>query len=259
MNDNNTNSLDYLVLEIADIPKFYNPFHKIIRVKYKETYYDLKCDPGVVVPNQQDHLVLAVIPHGLFDYISSIPDHRQVITPGLENSAGQLAQIPQGICFLISSRQTISTANPQNASAGMSITNTNMFDMDKVAIAISPPLVDRDYTTLDDGTTGDINNLAVGVFINKQGTVLIKSQGGSVTLGKEGVHIGGKVSFESSTRDTGILSDNTFADMIPSTIPTAGIAIPKLPNVASIASVANAAMKFIDVIDKTKQISQILA
>lgn len=250
--------LEYWVLNIANLPKFYNPFHRIIRVEFKGGYYDIKCEPGWEVPNPKNHLALAILPEGYFDSNNPIPDERLNLLPGQQDKIGTLASLPKGLVFLISSRQRLSTSNPQNASAGFSISNTNMFDLDNVTVAITAPLQDRDYTTLDNGNLGDPNNLGIGLFINKQGTVVLKSSGASITLGKEGIHIGGRLATESSSIDTGVLSDNTIADMVPSTMFTAAVAIPKLPNLGQIAAIANASMKFIEITDKAARITELI-
>lgn len=253
----NSSNMTVWMLDIANLENYYNARHQIIRVQFNGGYYDLKCDPGTTVPNRNDHLVVAILPTDFFEKEAAISSFQEKLPPGLVTERGRVAEIPQGMCFLTPKRQTLSTTNPQNASAGFTISGTNMFDQDQVVIALSPPLPGRDYTTEDEAGSGDVNNESVGLFINRFGTVLLKSTGASITLGKEGVHIGGRLSSESSIKDTGVMSDNPLARLIPSTIPTAGIAIPKLPNMGTIASIANAAMKFIEITDKATKIGKI--
>jgi hypothetical protein len=125
-----------------------------------------------------------------------------------------------------------------------------MFDKDQVVYALSPPLEGKDYTTKE--AESDLNADSVGIFINMNGTILIKSRGGSITCGDEGIHIGGRLITESSTIDTGPLSDNTVSDLIGSALPTAVISWPKLPNIGVIANVAEASRKFISIGDKVQ-------
>ena len=195
-----------------------------------------------------------MVREGFFDYAPYVSDERFGLPPGLEAS-GKPSPTQRGMCYLVNNNQTLVTTNPQSASSSFSISDVNMFDMSNVATALAPPIYGMDYTTLADPTKGDLNNLGVGIFINKQGTILIKSKGGSITFGKEGVHIGGKFASEASVKDTGVLSDNGLARLIPSSMPTAAIAIPKIPNIGSIASIANVGLKFMDIADKASQIS----
>ena len=258
-----SNSVEYRIFQIAGIRKFYNPYHQIIRIQRGSgddvKYYDLKCYPGSEVPQQDNHLVLAALPEATLKNMIEVPERRHDILPGLEDTNGKLADIPQGECFLINQRQTIASTNPQNASAGMFIQDVNTFDLDNLRVALTPPLENRDYTTLDDNKAGNINNLSVGFFINKQGTLVLKSRGGSITLGHEGVHIGGKLATESSTKDTGVLSDNSLSDIIPPFLVGAIPGVKKLPNPGQITSIANAAVKFVEATDKAAKIGSITA
>jgi len=250
--------LEYWMLEIADLENYYNPLHKIIRVKWQSEYYDIKCNPGIAVPDQTAHLALAMLPERFFEIVQPISTGARQRPPGTISDGGTLGQLPIGIVHLVDSKQAINTTNPQTASSSFSISDTNMFDMTNMSVCISPPLYTTDYTTLADPNQ-DINSLGVGIFMNKQGTILIKSLGGSITLGKEGIHIGGKFASEASVRDTGVMSDNGLARLIPSTIPTAAVAIPKMPNLGSIASIANASLKYISIAGAASQIGQDIA
>jgi hypothetical protein len=243
----------FYVMELPNI-NFFNPTHSIIRVKRQSNYYDLKAIVGVENPNPVDHLCLVVAPERTID-TKYLAQDRLDFPPGLKSLDYSLADVPLGFAFLIDKQQRIKTTNPQSGSAGMSVSGTNMFDPEKVLLAISPRLPNRDYTTLKDQNS-DPNADSVGLFINRDGTVLLKSTGGAITLGKEGVHIGGRLFHESSSVDTGILSDNTISDLIPSTIPTAGAAYPKIPNFGQIANIANAGAKFVQVATAAKAVSQ---
>lgn len=237
---------------VGEMPasNFYNPFHQVVRVLVKGKYLDFRINPGIENPNYKDHLVLIIAPERVIDF-DELHKDRLDLPPGTLDKAGHVATIPQGLCFLIDKRQRINTTAPQNGGAGFAISNTNMFDPEKVVTAITPRFIDRDYTTVDDSGQ-DPNYGSIGLFINKDGSILIKSTGSSITMGKEGIHLGGRLFQESSAIETGPLSDNSIADLIGSTIPTAGASWPKLPNFGQIANYANAGMKFIQVCDKVK-------
>jgi hypothetical protein len=242
----------YILELVSDFP--YNPIHQIARVRYKGRSVDLRINSGTEVPNHQNHLVLAIVPERVME-TAEVPEERLGLPPGLASGDGTIAAVPQGICFLIDKRQTVKTTNPQNGQASFSISNTNMFDLNNIMTAVSPAFIDRDYTTIDKNKA-DPNVGSVGMFINKQGTVLIKSTGGSITIGKEGVHIGGRLFQESSAIDTGALADNTFADLIPSTIVTFPVSFPKILNHGYLVNIANAGMKFIEITDKARAVSR---
>lgn len=239
------------LLEIADNTRyFYNDRQKILRVRYGRKLFDFPCQPGLENPDPARHAAMCFVSDKVLEDSDGIVNERLDLPPGWVDNEGTLATIDKAFCFLVNKAQYITTTNPQNASAGFSISKTNMFDKDKVVYSLTPPLEDRDYTTKE--PQSDLNSENVGVFINKDGTILVKSRGGSLTLGDEGVHVGGRFLTESSATDTGPLSDNTISDLIPSTIPTAGAAYPKLPNIGLIANVANAGMKFMSIADKVQ-------
>jgi len=237
---------------VAEIVKdnYYNPLHQIIRISLKGRIFDLRINPGNENPSYVNHLVLAIVPDYTLNYYY-VPTERLGLAPGTLNSAGNLATIPQGICFLLDKRQRLNTTAPQNGSAGFSVSSTNMFDPKKVVTAISPPMLDRDYTSVND-TGQDLNYGSIGLFINRDGCILLKSTGASITMGKEGIHIGGRLFHESSSVETGPLSDNTISDLVGSTIPTAAAAWPKMPNFGQFANYANTGRTFIAVCDKVK-------
>jgi hypothetical protein len=237
------------ILEL-DTEHPYNPRHQIARVSFKGRSIDLRVFAGVDNPNPRDHLIFAMAPSVVWDR-EDVPDERLGLPPGLADANGLIASVPQGFCWPIDRQQKLNTTNPQNSQAGFSISETTMFDMTQIVLALSPRFGDRDYTTIDEGTA-DPNANSIGIFINNKGVILIKSAGGSITLGKEGVHIGGRLFTEASAVDTGVLSDNSISDLIPSTIPTAAAAYPKLPNFGQFANIANAGMKFVEVTDKAK-------
>lgn len=256
IDSSNDSEMSIFMLEIADLEQYYNPRHQIIRVKHGNGYFDLKINPGHMVPNRADHLVVAIIPNNFFEKSQGISPFEEALPPGTQFKGGKIKALPIGMCFLTPKRQTLSTTNPQSGNAALTMSDTNMFDMDNVTVAISPHLPDRDYTTEDDVNQGDINNQNVGFFVNKQGTLVIKGLGGSITIGKEGLYFGGKFASESSIRDTGVMSDGPFKHIIPSTMATAWAGI-SIPNMGMIASIANAGMKYIEVVDKGVQLAAI--
>ena len=136
----------------------------------------------------------------------------------------------------------------------MSISNTNMFEEHKVKVAISPPLA-RDYTSNDEDTE-DVNK--IGMFMNDK-TIIIKSSGGQITLGEEGLHFGGKIHWESTTHSKEIMQDNFIHQLVPSTLPTAAISIPQLPNFGMIAQIAETANRVINTLDIASSVVDLIS
>lgn len=248
-------SMGFTILEMPP-SNFYNDRHQIVRVKYKGKFFDFRAFPTNFNPNPSDHLVLALVEEGALEG-DGVHASREQMPPGLIDKQGNLASIPPGFCFFVAKRQKINTTNPQNGGASFSVSQTNMFDPEKVVVAVSPYLKGRDYTTKDEAN-GDVNDESIGFFVNRDGTVLIKSMGASITMGKEGIHLGGRLFQESSAVETGPLSDNSIGDMIGSTIPTAGAAWPKLPNFGYIANIVNSSRKFVEIVDKGRQAAGII-
>lgn len=247
--EKNIGEWKFYVLELA-ATNYYNPKHQVARIKYKGKRVDMRINPGTENPSPQDHLVLVIAPEKTMEY-EEVDSERYDLPPGIISSDGEIGDIKQGICFLIDKRQRVNTTAPQNGQAGFSVSSTNMFDPENVVAVLSPRMIDRDYTSVDQ-TGQDPNYGSIGIFMNRDGCILIKSSGSSITMGKEGIHIGGRLFQESSSVETGPLSDNTISDLIGSTIPTAAAAWPKLPNIGQIAQYANAGMKFIKIADAAK-------
>lgn len=262
---NNKYQFKAFVANIAGT-NFYNEIHKIIRIEFNNKYYDFKYLGGYEVPDPQSNLAIVITSDEALNDIG-ISEERQRLLPGFGDPNGNLVDLPTGFVYLISNKQTVATTNPNSGGAGFSISKTNMFDLQKVAIAISPP-IQKDYTStdtafttseVDSGVKEDVRNQNVGIFINKDGTILVKSKGSSITMGEEGIYIAGSVSWESSEHQREWMMDNPFQRFIPSTIPTAAIAIPELPNIAKFVQIAEGARKVRTIINKVSSVSKLVS
>ena len=241
---------------------YYNEIHKIIRVEFNNRFYDFKYLGGYDVPNPSKHIAIIITSEKALDDIG-LSDNRLRFLPGVKDENGSLIDIPLGFVYTVPNEQQTSTTNPNSGGAGFSIENTNMFDLDKVAIAISPPL-QKDYTSTDgnlavsdprSSAKEDLKNQSVGLFINNDGTILIKSKGSSITMGEEGVYFAGIPGWESSSHEKEWMMDNQFTFFIPSTIPTAAISIPTLPNIAKFAKIADGARMVRNVVSKATKVA----
>jgi hypothetical protein len=237
--------LKAFVTQIAD-SNYYNDVHKIIRVQFKDNKYDFKYMGGHIVPNPTKHIALIITSEEALGDAYSIIGDRENFLPGIIDSMGNLTNLSMGVAYILSKDQEISRTNPSAGGAGMAISKTNMFDLEKVAIAIAPPL-DKDYTNTEKDP--NLEDKSVGIFMNNDGTILIKSKGSSITMGEEGIYIGGNVHWESAAHTKEWMMDNTLADFIPSTIVTFPLAIKEIPNIAKFAQIAEGARKVRSVVE----------
>lgn len=257
MNQTNSESesIQAYLVKMCD-RNYYNPRQSIIRVEHPNMvnkYYDFYLSQTHETPNPLKHMVI------LFTYPSvvggtGINETRLNLPPGYNDVLGNLATIPVSICFLINKQHKISTADPQNGSAGFSLENINMFDDNKVRISISPP-IDKTYTN-NKQNDQDLNE--IGLFMNDD-SVMLRSRGGSVTLGDGGVHFGGNIFWEHSKHSKEIMMDNPLHGFIPQTLPTAIISIPYIPNFSMIATIADAAVRFCSIVGKINKAKEIIS
>lgn len=250
MTDQETHKI--YVAELAD-KNYYNPFDQIVRIKYNGRILDFRLGANPFeVPNPSKHVVLILTSTSTMDKINEA-QVREDLLPGYSDSSFTPSSIPFGAAFVMNKDQSVVGTNPQNGSAGFAIDNTNMFDLNKVRISISPT-IQKSYTNNDLEESQGQN---IGVFINDN-TVLVKSKGASLTLGEDGIHIGGKVHWESSKHNKEFMVDNPFHGFIPQTIVTPLISLPYIPNIGAITNMANSGNKVINIINKTNAVIDVL-
>ncbi|MCK9428845.1 MAG: hypothetical protein M0R17_02390 [Candidatus Omnitrophica bacterium] len=234
---------------------YFNDTHKIIRLEFNNKFYDFKFISSNEVPNPSKHLAIVITSEEFLSDNASISEERLNYLPGIVDKFGNIGDLPLGFVYIINKKQTVSVTNPNSGGAGFAINNTNMFDYDKIAVSISPPL-DNDYTN----TEKDDNKLNknVGIFINHDGTILVKSKGGSITLGEEGIYLAGNIAWESSEHQREWMMDNGFHRFIPSTMVSFALALPEFPNLTTFANIGNAAQKVLSIVKKVSNISKIV-
>jgi hypothetical protein len=235
---------------LADI-NYYNQYHKIVRVKFQsdpskpERLFDFKYLGGAEVPNPKRHIAIIVTNDESISETKALKEERLSFLPGLLDENGNLADLPMGFVYVVPTSQSSGTTVSNSGGAAFTIEKFNTIDIEKMAIAISPP-TNIDYTSkenthneqeVNEGKP-DLKDKNVGLFINNDGTVLLKSTGGMIALGEEGVYVAGPVAWESSEHQREWLMDNFLQRFIPSTIPTGALAIPELPNIAKFAQIA---------------------
>lgn len=242
------------ICEIAGT-NYYNEKHQIIRIDIDGKWYDCKYLGLPVYPHPNDYVALVITCDEFIKKTKSVIEDRRSFLPGVINKNGDLDDIYFGIVYPISRRQTVAGANPSSGGAALAIENTNMFDPDKIALALTTPL-NVDYTNKD--KTTDFKDFSNGVFINKDGSILIKSGASSITMGEEGIYLGGNIHWESSEHNREWLRDNTLAKFIPLTLVTIPISMPELPLVEKFQRIANVANKVVSVSTKAVKVTNLI-
>lgn len=242
---------------------YYNQYHKIIRVNFDDRFYDFRYAGDVLVPNPQKHVAIILTAE---EFISEtgLSNERLDLLPGLADEQGNPAKLPFGWVQVMPFHLSSSSTKPNSGGSAFAVQRLDL-NLEKVAIAISPP-TDKHYTSTDmaydrqAGSEGqeELEDRNFGIFMNYDGSILIKSAGGSITLGEEGVYIAGNVGWESSEHQREWMMDNFLQRFIPSTIPTGAVAIPELPNIAKFAQIAEAGRKVFDISSKVGSISNLL-
>lgn len=253
-NINDKYNLKQYIVNIAGV-NYYNESLRILRIEFNERVYDFKYLGGYEVPNPKEHVAVIVTSEDHLDGIGIEEDKLNKL-PGI-NVDDTISELPMGFAYTVNKKQTVSTTNPNSGGAGFTVNNTNMFDLEKVLVAISSPSY-KHYTNPDKDVDSERHN-NVGFFINNDGTILLKSRGSSITMGEEGIYIAGNVSWEHSEHQREWMMDNPIQRFIPSTIPTGAVSIPELPNISKFANIANAAKKVRDVISKIGKVTELIS
>jgi hypothetical protein len=234
---------------------YYNEKHQIIRVDIGGEWFDCKYMGGVVVPHPNDHVALVITCEEFMKKTKSVQGSSKDYLPGISNSDGDTKDIPFGFVFPVPRNQQVAGSNASSGGAAFAINNTNMFDIEKVAIALTPPL-NVDYTNKDKET--DFKDFSNGIFVNKDGTILIKSHASSITMGKEGMYLGGDIHWESIDQNKEWMRDNGLANFIPLTLVTIPMSMPLFPNMEKFLKLAEGANKVINICVKTEKIIDLL-
>lgn len=244
--------------EIAD-ENYFNDLQQVVRVRFNGRYFDLRYRPSPVLPNPQMHLAIITATEEEMNS-PGIGEDLQKLMPGIADEEGNPRALPYGWVDVINRKQMTMVTNHQNASAPFALEGADMSNKNKTRVALTPPL-QKDYTNAEGrpessqtGETGyskeDTGDQSIGVFINDD-SIVIKSSGAQITMGRDGIHIGGKLKVQSSEHEREWMFDNTLSRFIPSTIPTGAIAIPELPNVAKFAKYGQTFQRIAQIADKT--------
>ena len=250
-----SNYINSYILDLADT-KYYNSRQQIIRVKHPSTdgeCFDFFIGQTTEIPNPTRHRIIVLTDKDLPGSLG-INEKRLNFPPGYADGNGTLATLPVGICFLVSKNQIVKTTDPQSGSAGFSIDGAGMFDEQKLRVALGPP-IEKDYTN---NRQNQQDKNSIGLFMNDN-AILLRTRGGAITMGDEGIHFGGKIFWESTKHGKEIMFDNPLHGLVPQTIPTAAVSIPQIPNFAMLAQIADGALKVMEITRKANKIIQIVS
>lgn len=253
--EHNERELQYRLMEIYPVNGF-NDRQGIIRVSEpgKDVWRDFRLAHSFFHPNPNQFMCV-VLTDSYTLTKEGLSEDSLKLPPGWSNKNGTISSISAGLAYLVSKNQQISGADPQSGSAPLAMSNTNTFDSDKIKISISPAL-SKSYTNNSQNNT-DHNK--VGIFMNDD-TVVIRSAGGAVTVGQEGVHIGGRIYLQSDKKSKDLVMDNPFHGLFGTTVvpPIYILALPELPNIGTIAQIANIGYKLITTAEKAGKIVNLI-
>lgn len=234
----------------------YNDKLQVVRVLLGQKYYDIHL--GAVtfeVPSPKYHLVMVVITNAVLSSEGFTSNSEQYSrAPGTSDDQGRPSTVSMASAFLIDKNQKVSASNPKTASAAFSIQDTNMADPDRIRVSITPSN-SRDYTNYE-LEPGDRRNSNIGIFSNDS-TVMIKSPGGAITIGKEGIHFSGNVYWDHHKHGHDIMVDNPLNGFIPETIVTP-FTVGYIPNFATFMALADAGHTVVSVSDKISKSNNLI-
>jgi len=221
----------------------YNDKHQIVRITYGDFLFDFRLNAGPILPNPSTHVALIMTTEEAISSSRAILDERTDLPPGHADKDGNVIDLPPGFVIPLSIKQISAATMPNSPSAGMTIQRSKMSELDNVVVSLTPPLVDKDYTNTGINEPGkDIRDESMGLFINRDNVIILKSPGSSITMGEEGIFIAGDVSWDSSSQRKEIMVTNPNATFIPSTIVTFPLVM-DYPNIAKFSQIAAGALK----------------
>jgi len=242
--DNKNDKMCLVIGELANT-NYYNDAQNLVRVKVgndlSEKYYDFSLITKDEVPNPTQHYALIWMLEKFLENNADaiLPgDTKLKYIPGYINPNKLATQFAYGFVMLINKKTKNSTTNMNVSQLGTFNNTADLAsDSESVRYSLSPTL-NKPYTTTVGDNQGDINNENIGVFITDN-SVHIKSEGGSIVLGPDGIAILGERSITQTTGGRGVMGKNPLGTMIPGTAVTVAPSIEYTPNIEYIAGIGN--------------------
>jgi len=250
MNQQTDNNLTMFMAELTD-SNYYNNGQNLVRIKLSSgnstRYLDLPLIGNNEYPNPVLHYVLVMATEDILDNLSNaiLPgDSRLNNIPGYTTNSRLSTSIPKAFCWLVSRRIKNNVTNYNVAHVGTFNTDSNSInDKDNIRYSLSPSL-NKSYTTTIDQYKGDIKNDNIGIFITDN-SVVLKSAGGSIILGPDGISLLGQRTETTTTGTFGVMQKNPLGTIIPETMMTFPASIKYIPNLDMIISIGNNVNKMV--------------
>lgn len=224
---------------------YYNESQNLVRVQVStrpSRYIDLPLMDNITIPHPQEHYALVVAPEETvrntkYSFTEEHPRFFQ--QPGYKARGLLVDEIPMGTVTLISRQVLQHTTNP-NGIDNKNTSANDVSDPKNLKYSLSPPLRKPYTTTNSDGTStaapqgadggeGNPQNENIGVFVTEN-SILLKTAGGSIVLGPEGITINGTIEQNNTKGSKALTWDNPFHGWIPPSFITAGLTIAYIPN-----------------------------
>lgn len=242
MTPSNTSELTMFLAEL-DNTNYYNNQQNIVRIKMgisNVKYYDIPLLATTEYPNPLNHYVLVIGPSIIFEekkYAILPNNSRLKLAPGYFSETS-LATIPNCYCWLVSKKIKNNTTNYNVGQIGNFNTTAQLpSDNTNIRYSLSPG-INKSYTTTKMNYDGDINNDNIGIFITDN-SIMLKSAGGSIVLGPDGISLLGERTETQTTGSFGLMQKNPIGTLIPETL-VSPFAIEYLPNIDMILAIGNA-------------------
>jgi len=241
-------STKMIIAEIAD-ENYFNNFQNIIRIKIKEThgtnpiykYYDFPLLYNGEYPNPILHKVLIFTYDTILDKMSEgmlQSDELLKYPPGYRNEDGLLSNISNGYCVLLNQRiKNNVTATAIGDADGFNSDAKLASNKDEIRYSFSPSL-NYDYTTTENEYNGNKNYDNIGIFITDN-SVKIKSRGGEIVVGPDGISLRGQKSETHQIDLAGLIMKNPLAQIFPETLLTFPLSIKNIPNLNQYIEIGN--------------------
>ncbi len=237
------------VVAELDTENYYNNAQNIVRIKIKDTngddqrvmYYDFPLIFTGEYPNPGLHYVLVFTYDSVLDNKKNgilTDDPRLQYPPGYSSSDRLSSKISAGYCILVASNIKNNTTSHNVGHATNFNSGANLpSNKDDIRYSFSPTL-NKSYTTTESSYKGNKDLDNIGLFITDN-SIILKSEGGEIILGPDGVSILGPQTATATVSTMGVMMTNPLSTILPETLLTFPASIKNIPNVDFIMSIGN--------------------
>ena len=241
---NGDKNLKMTIAELDDM-NYYNNTQNIVRIKVKSgdnlKYYDFPLLNTGEYPNPGLHHVLVFTYNDVLEKVRTaiLPgDSKLQFPPGYSDQDGLAPRVTNGYAILIATNAKNNTTKYNVGSLGNFNSDSDLpSDPNDIRYSISPAL-NKNYTTTEQQFKTDKDYQNIGIFVTDN-SILLKTRGGSIALGPDGISLLGPKMETHQITQAGIMADNPLTRLpIPATLVTPMV-IPNYPNLDFLASIGN--------------------